>query len=374
MRTTRSNMPSKKIIVILLGMLLAQQAIARPVQRHLPLAFSADSGELRTSVCAMATEHVYEDEAWWKNDVKNLEPQQRAVKSVFDAILRKDRKALDNLSDGSDSAQARSQLEMMVKTSDLLKTIDAVHLYEVAPLLIVFARMHNDGRTGIGTFVFVKRNANYSLLPLRPRAAAFELVRDWANSEWGVLNASGPGFCSAEEVTRTDHRVTVSSASNADIRVVMPVEMKLVSSAGKPIKGGTASRVIRVYAQMREAIRKDSFARLVSFVSPGDAKALGDFASNPQFAGQRATLKAVLLDQEPVAVVDGGPMQVLYTRTKTGGDVTAWYFVVRGNSDPQWANLATIATVDAVFKTGPLFEAARTDPSLEMLRKQPAQK
>ena len=374
MRVRHTSAVKWKLIAASLGLLLAGDAMARAIQRHLPLDFTGRSGEVRTTACAVVTEQSYEDTAWWKGDGKNLEPQQRAVKSVFDAILRKDRKALDGLSEGGNSDKGRMQLDQMVKAADLLNGMDGVRLYEVAPLLIVYAHLHQGSRGGIGTFVFVKRNTNYSLLPVRPRTPGFELVRDWANSAWGVLKEGGPGYCSDEEVAKLDHRVTVMSGSDADIRVVLPVEMKVVPTLGKTISVGAASRVIRVYAQMKEAARKDSFARIISFIATPDAKNLGNFASDPAAAPQRAEMKSLLLNEDPVAVVDAGPLQVLYTRSKEGRDITPWYFLAPDAAEPQWANLAAFTTMDAIFKSGPLPDVARTDPTFEKLRKQPVKK
>jgi len=154
----------------------------------------------------------------------------------------------------------------------------------------------------------------------------------------------------------------------------LPVDLHLDPTLGRKISGGMASRVINVYGQMREAARKNNFAGLLSFARPAEAKEIADFPSNPQLAGQRAALKATLVEEEPVGVVDGGPMLVLYTRAKDGNTATVWYFIARGNGDPQWANFARLARLDSLFKSGPLFDAAGTDPTFEKLRKQPAAK
>lgn len=363
---------SLKLSAILLGLLFVEIASAKAVQRHIPLAFEGESGQLRTSVCALVTEHAYDDKTWWKSDVKSLDARQRVFRSVVDAILRKDKRALVALSAGSvNSEQGRQQVDIMVNFSDLLKSIEATHVYEVAPLLIVYARLNDGDKTGLGTFVFLKQASKYSLLPVRPKELGYALVRDWAESGWGLRNSNGPGYCSSEEIARANHRVIVESPANADIRVVLPVDLHLDPAFGKKISGGTASRVIKVYGQMREAARKGNFAGLLSFGRPGEAKEIADFPSNPQLAGQREALKATLLDEEPAGVVDGGPLQVLYTRAKDGNSATVWYFIARGSGDPQWANFARLARLDSLFKSGPLFDAAITDPTFEKLRKQP---
>jgi hypothetical protein len=120
---------------------------------------------------------------------------------------------------------------------------------------------------------------------------------------------------------------------------------------------------------MREAAKKNAFSTLIGFIRPADAQQLGNFASDPQFAGQRESLKQTLLGEEPIAVVDGGPLQVLYTRASSGGQATVWYFLATGKGAPQWANVSRLARLDAVFKDGPLFATASTDPTFEKLRK-----
>jgi len=110
--------------VILLGLLLAEIASAKAVPRHIPLAFEGESGQLRTSVCALLTEQAYDDKTWWKSDVKSLDARQRAFRSVVDAILRRDKPAILALSAGSaNSEQGRQQVDIMVNFSDLLKTL-----------------------------------------------------------------------------------------------------------------------------------------------------------------------------------------------------------------------------------------------------------
>lgn len=352
-------------------LMLAQQVVAKPVQRYLPLPFSTESGQLRTSVCAQVTEQEHVEPMWWKADGKNLDASQRALKSVIDAILRKDKRKLESLSSdaGNVGDNYQKQIEAMLHFGDYLQSMDSVHLYEVAPLLVALGRLQVNGKPTIATFVFLKQRDTYSLLPVRPQVSAYDLIRDWANSPWGMLSATGPGYCSNEEIARTDHRFTLASRPDAAFRTSMPVEIRLTPTAGKPATGGSSSRVLDTYARMKEAARKNAFSQLIGFIRPDDAKLLGNFASDQQFAGQRESLKQTLLGEEPIAIVDAGPLQVLYTRASSGGEATVWYFLATGKGAPQWANVSRVARLDSVFKDGPLFATAGTDPTFEKLRK-----
>jgi len=363
----------RKALSRLIAFLLATNAAAAPIQRQLPLPYQVDSGPVRTLFCAEVTELVYEASTWWKPENRTVDEPQRALQQVLDAIARKDSQALEELTylAGPRKEQQRQQLKLMLQQSSYLKNISAVRMYEVGSLLVAYVQLEVDGKSGPATFTFDKHDNRLLLLAERPRNPAFTLLREWANSPWGVVGTGALGYCSNPEIARTNVRLTYSSAQDVEFPNSIAVDMKVIPVAGKPVDAGTASRLLTTFSLMRDTMHKDDLGRLLTFVSPDDVGALREAMTKPEYSGQRVLLKQTFESHSPVAVVDGGPLLVLYTRAAPGDHPKSWYFVLDHEDRPRWTNLSRLNQIDALFSSGPLFEASRSDPALANLLAKP---
>jgi hypothetical protein len=363
----------RKALPGLIAFLLAANAMAAPIQRQLPLPYQVDSGPVRTLLCAEVTELVYETSTWWKPENQTVDEPQRALQQVLDAIARQDSQALEKLTylAGPRKEQQQQQLKLMIQQSSYLKNISAVRMYEVGSLLVAYVHLEVNGKSGPATFVFDKHDNRLLLLAERPRNPAFTLLREWASSPWGVVGTGAPGYCSSPEVARTNVRLTYSSTQDAEFPNSIAVAMKVIPVAGKPVDAGMASRLVTTFSLMRDAVQKDDLGQLLTFVNPDDVAALREAMTKPEYSGQRALLKQTFGSHGPVAVVDGGPLLVLYTRAAPGDHPKSWFFVLDPDERPRWTNLSRLNQIDALFSSGPLFEAARSDPALASLLAKP---
>lgn len=343
------------------ALLIAATALAEPVPRHLPLRFQVDAGPVRTSVCAEVTEHVYGVTAWWKAIDPAADPRQRALQAVIDAINRQDVKGLEALTSaaGAPESEYRQQMQLMLKQSSFVSSIDAVQMYEVGPVLVAFARMHVNDKVGYANLLFTKDGDRYWFRAAKPRYSAFVLLRDWVDSPWGLVDSQAPGYCSSDEIARANTRVSFSSPRDFDIGGATPIALKLEHLSGPSGHvQGTASRVVARFVEMEEAARKDQRERLFSYMSTRESEELRRGMSDPQSAGQWAQLRAMIVGQKPIALVDGGPLFVLYTRADQVTPGRVWYFIAESAAAPQWVNFSRLTQLDPIFKSGPIFEAA----------------
>lgn len=338
---------------------------------ELPIVFSKEGSEVKTSVCLRVRQKVYDAPlAPWTSFKRQAQtgPEKFLIETIS-AMVNKDGMRLRELSHpqlGRDTQKFQTQASAYFRHFGALKLREVWGYIRFGDFLAFFLQLNFQGTSGFVAFPFARQEAgNFGFLPYKTDNLTLRLVNGWFNSDWGPGTSQRPTYCIPSLLEGMTHKVTLNNA-------IRPSDFspELLFS-GKDITGNEKNG-------QPHAVLRDKMSALKNALNAGR---MGEYFDGftergrqriePWFfaAKEKDRRKYVesFVSQEPFYVINAEPLWVVYTRTGSSG-VQALYFIQDKKGKFRWTNAVYGSTIDRIFKSDRFIAAASSEKPFDNWR------
>jgi hypothetical protein len=332
----------------------------RPV--NLALVFNAEKQPVRTTACLQVTERVYPSSRWWLAPTGSAGASEGALKAVLEAIRRKDRAALYQLSHptlGRDPKRFDEQAQAYFQQLSALELVAVPRAYVFDGFTVFSGDFQFNKQTFFAPLVFAAEdNGSLGFLPYRTDAVTYRLVEQWFGTSGSPAGPGGPAYCSDADTKRATHRISLGLPP-AGVRPPQHPSVLLLRGASFDQPGdlrGLVARLRSTIASLKSAVASGTIDDIAAHLTPQGARRLKEwYLTADQLDRQR--YEKTIVEQEPFFVFDMSSVAAVYTKSPSG--VQVMYFTIGGIDKSLWVNSSYAALADSIFKKGPLYDAAR---------------
>ncbi len=317
---------------------------------YLPLAFSREGEEFKTSACIVLREY---------SAANNFGGRGLALERVISAFESKNREVLFELSDpvsGRDPKQFESQMSGFFQAFESDDFVGIRQVFGFGGLMVFFVELQSDERSFVVPFEFsVGDGESLGFLPYGTRDLSYALFSASYNLPLASSDAAATKHCKLEVVAGATHRIDLPPLDSSHPPLSLLLRGASMDTPGELKE--SATQIKAAMAAIERAHAAGDIAEVAAHMtSKGGAKLKGWWeAATP---AERNRYKPEVLE-EPFFFFDASPLMVVYTRGQKGIHVA--YFTTSVEGEVLWTNAYYGTVAGSLFKNGALDEAAALD-------------
>ncbi|GEP42063.1 hypothetical protein [Brevifollis gellanilyticus] len=358
------------LVLFLLGAPGAVRAEESVVTLRLP--FYAEAKYILTACGLQVRERQLNNERWWEQAGAVESTSDLAMKQVVKAMRDKDRDALFALSDpveGRDGERFDTQASAFFEQFVGVEVLSIPRAYLFDGMAVFFAEVRRGEKAGFVSFAFrFNEDGSYKFLPYRTTRISYVMVTDWFDMAKGKL-PEAPMYLSDEEVGKTTH---VTPVLTPPVQPLGDAAASMLVFTGFPadaaLETPLVTEVKQTLAKIKEELAKPDLGEVTRHMLPKGAGRLKKWlvTAKPE---ERAQYRTAILGQEPVFVMDAGPIAVAYLRSRESPKIEVMYFIHNEDKTLAWTNSSNVLPVDQIFKSGVFDRASLEAPPFGSLLK-----
>lgn len=297
--------------VLFASLMLSGPALAQEAA-YIPLLYSVDDLQLKTTACLEVREQVYTTASFLKAADSTATPE-HVMLAVLNALGAKDSAALKALSHpelADNEAEFTKQASAYTSQYAMLKGVEIVRSYAVDDALLFLARYDYNGTAGYITFKLAQKpDGTYGFIAYRQNQTGLFIVSDWLTSPYGPTKTDTPDYCDAAAVKAATQHLPLAP-SYAGTKSILHFN-------GYTPAAPEAAAAIARFTEIQAGIAQHNPALYAGMFTPAHAKAATTWFATASEA-ERAKFNGYYYGtaETPLKVqyvIDAGAVQVIYT-------------------------------------------------------------
>ncbi|HEY0221088.1 MAG TPA: hypothetical protein VGC58_02585 [Candidatus Paceibacterota bacterium] len=344
-----------------------QSPIPGETVAYIPLVFSENGVDIKTSTCLQIREKPYtSDKSSW-NTFKNeaeVGPEKDLVK-VITAIQNKDSKLFKELSHsvlGTDPEKSKKSETSYFKQFENLQVEKVWGYQKLGNVLVFYLQLvSSKGNSGFLDIPFaLEKTGEFGFLPYESGSVDPELAKDWFNSDFGPGKTLTPSYCSPSLIKQMTHKVPLEAALNSPAELLLLGNNLFERADGQSF----ASNILDQFTKMQKDLASGQMNEYFGGFTASAEKVNRDWFLQETSEVLKKQYVDNFINQKPFFIFNADPVFVLYSLGKgviTTDNLHISYFVRNSDGQFKMTKESFGSPFDNTFKSKMFIEAANLE-------------